>query len=126
MARVETVEERPTEPRWTAARRVRLSLSGSGHMATGGGTEERRRAAERTLHARLDYVERVHDERGDGAGAQARDGLDLRGREARARMVGGEHGIMCTGSAAWLGSGHSHRLVLWRRWGRERKNFGVG
>lgn len=109
MARVETVEERPTEPRWTGRGEALASLS-----CFYGVNWESGALAERTLHARLDDVERVHDERGDGAGGQARDGLDLRDGEARARLVGGGHGVMCAGPAAWLGPGRYHRLVLWR------------
>jgi hypothetical protein len=40
-----------------------------------------------TLQAGLDHVERVDGERGDGAGGQAGDGLDQRGREARMVFV---------------------------------------
>lgn len=58
-----------------------------------------------TLHARLDYIERVHDERRHRAGGQAGHRLDLRGREAR--VVGGDHGFFM--GVAWLGSGNAHR-----------------
>jgi hypothetical protein len=40
-----------------------------------------------TLQAGLDHVERVDGERGDGAGGQAGDGLDQRGREGRMVFV---------------------------------------
>jgi hypothetical protein len=36
-----------------------------------------------TLKTGLDHVQRVHSERGDGAGGEAGDGLDQRGGEAR-------------------------------------------
>lgn len=47
-----------------------------------------RRAHVHTLHARLDNVQRVHDEGRYGAGAEAGDGLDDCGMEARMARVG--------------------------------------
>lgn len=48
----------------------------------------------RTLQAGLDYVERVDGERGDGAGGQAGDSLDQRGREARMVFVHKGRGVV--------------------------------
>lgn len=42
----------------------------------------------RTLHACLNDVERVHDERGHGAGAEAGGDLDDGGGDARMAFVG--------------------------------------
>lgn len=41
-----------------------------------------------TLHASLDYVERMHYQGRDGAGTEAGDGLDGRGGETRMVEVG--------------------------------------
>jgi hypothetical protein len=63
--------------RWTG----RLSGLWLGHC----GLEQEK--GRHTLQTGLDHVERVHGKRGDGAGRQASNGLDQRGREARMVFV---------------------------------------
>ena len=50
--------------------------------------EKRGIREELTLHSRLDYIERVHDQGRDDAGAKAGNGLDGSGRKARMAGVG--------------------------------------
>lgn len=41
-----------------------------------------------TLHASLDYIERMHRQGSDGTGTETSDGLDGRGGESRIIEVG--------------------------------------